>query len=100
MNISHIHALTAGQAAGLGVGAIIALVVAGLVAALLITKLALRVAVVVIVLALAVVVWTQRSAVVDAAQDAARRCNTSFFGVHINPSDPGVRRACQSVTGR
>lgn len=100
MNISHIHALTAGQAAGLGVGAIVVLIVVGVVAAVLVTKLALRVAVVVIVVALGVVIWTQRSAVVDAAQDAARRCNTSFFGVHINPSDPGVRRACQSVTNR
>lgn len=94
------HAIDVDQVTGLGVGAIVVVVVIGLIIAAIITKIVVRLAVVVVVVVLAVVIWTQRSAVLDAAQDAAHRCNATFFGVHIDPSDPGVRQACDAVTSR
>lgn len=94
------HAIDVDQVTGIGVGAIVVVVVIGLIIGAIVTKIVVRVAIVVVVVVLGVVIWTQRSAVIDAAQDAAKRCNATFFGVHINPSDQGVRQACAAVTSR
>lgn len=96
----HDAALTTHQVTGLGIGVIAVIVVLGLVAAVIVTKLLVRLLVVVVVVALAVVVWTQRSAVVDAAGDAAKRCDATFFGIHIEPDNSRLREACQDITNR
>lgn len=92
--------MTVAQASGLGLGAIVAVALIGLLIAVLVSRLVVRVIVAVVVVALAVVIWMQRTAVIDAAQDAAQRCNATFFGVHLSPSNPSVRHACQAVTRR
>lgn len=93
-------AITSDQITGVGIGTIAVLVVVGVVIALLVAKLVVRVLVAVVIIALAVVVWTQRTAVVDAAEDAASRCEMSFFGVHIDPGNAQVKQACDKISRR
>lgn len=89
-------ALATDQAKSLGVGVLIAVVVIGAVIAAVITKIIVRIVTVIVVVVLAVLVWTQRSSV----ENAARKCDATFFGVHLTPSDPTVKRRCQQVTNR
>lgn len=93
-------ALTTDQITGVGIGTIAVVAVIGLIIVLIVSKIIAKVVVGLLVVALAVLVWTQRTAVVDAAQDAAKRCNASFFGIHIDPTDEQVRQACDQISGR
>ncbi len=93
-------ALSTDQITGVGIGTIAVIAVIGLVVALLISKIVVKVIVGLLVVALAVLVWTQRTAVVDAAQDAAQRCNATFFGIHIDPANEQVKQACAQISGR
>ncbi|MHA3704915.1 hypothetical protein ACXR2U_22305 [Jatrophihabitans sp. YIM 134969] len=92
-------AITTDQITGVGIGTIAVVVVIGLIIALVVTKVVVKVIVALLVVALAVVVWTQRTAVTDAAKDAAKRCDASFFGIHVEPSNDDVRRACDRIAG-
>jgi hypothetical protein len=92
-------AITTDQITGVGIGTIAVVVVIGLVIALVVSKIVVKVIVALLVVALGVLVWTQRTAVVDAAQDAAQRCDATFFGIHIDPGDEQVRQACDRIRG-
>ena len=92
-------ALTTDQITGVGVGTIAAIAVIGLVIALIVSKIVVKVIVGLLVVALAVLVWTQRTAVTDAAQDAAKRCDATFFGIHIDPANEQVKQACARISG-
>lgn len=92
-------ALTTDQITGVGIGTIAVIAAIGLVIALIVSKILVKVIVALLVVALAVVVWTQRTAVTDAAQDAAQRCDATFFGIHIDPANPQVREACDRISG-
>ena len=76
--------------------AIVVIVLLGLLIARLVTKLAIRVVVLIVAIVLAVVVYQQR----DRVANDARACNATFFGIHIQPHDPDVRKACQQVGGK
>jgi O-antigen ligase len=92
-------ALTTDQITGVGIGTIAAIVVIGLVIALVVSKIVVKVIVALLVVALAVLVWTQRTAVTDAAKDAAKRCDATFFGIHIDPANDQVKQACEKISG-
>lgn len=92
-------ALTTDQITGVGIGTIAVVAVIGLIVVLVISKIVAKVVVVLLVVVLAVLVWTQRTAVVNAAQDAAKRCDASFFGIHIDPANEQVRQACDQISG-
>jgi hypothetical protein len=81
-----------------GIGVIIVIVLVGLMIARLVTKLITRLVVLIVVVVLAVVVYQQRDRVVQAADNAAKRCEASFFGIHVQPHDPTVRQACQQAS--
>lgn len=102
MSAAHVapEALTVDAAKNLAVGIAIALLVVGVLISALITKIVGRIVTLFIAVVLAVVVWTQRNSIEDKAKDAAKRCDISFFGTHLTPSDPQVKQACQQVTNR
>jgi hypothetical protein len=87
-------ALDTDQAKTLGIGIVVALVVAAVLINLVVAKVATRVIVLVVFLALAAVVWTQRAAI----QGAAKNCDATFLGIHLTPSDPTLKAHCQQVT--
>jgi len=87
-------ALDTSQADKVGIGVIVAVLVIGLLLVVLIGKLLVRAIIVVLMVALAVVAWQQRHQVAD----AAKKCDATFFGVHVTPHDPAVKRRCQDIT--
>jgi uncharacterized membrane protein YebE (DUF533 family) len=87
-------ALDTSQVKNVGILAIVVIVVIGLVLARLMTKIVTRLVVLVVVAALAVLVYQQRGRVESAANNAAKRCDATFFGVHVQPHDPTIRKAC------
>lgn len=89
-----VRALDTGQAETIGIVAIIAVAVAGAVLSAIITAIIGRIVVVVVVVLLAAYVWTQRSEI----SSAAKRCDASFLGVHLTPSDPALKRHCQNLS--
>jgi len=92
-----VQALDSNQVHNLGLGAIAAIVLIGLLLALLIRKLVIRVIVLLIALVLAVLVYQQRDRVAEAISDTGKRCEASFFGFHVQPDDPTVRKACEQA---
>lgn len=84
-------ALDAGNVTGIGIGVIIALIVIGVLISMFVTALIVRIVVLVAVVALAFLVWHQRTVIED--HIAKRKCDFSFFGVHLGPPDH-LKRFC------
>ena len=89
-----LSALDTTQADRVGIGVIVAVIVIGLLLLVLIGKLLARAIIVILMVALAIVAWQQRHQVAD----AAKKCDAMFFGVHVTPHDPAVKRRCQQIT--
>jgi uncharacterized membrane protein YebE (DUF533 family) len=89
-----VGALDSSQVKNVGLGAIVVIVLLGLLLARLVTKMITRVIVLLVVVVLAVVIYQQRDRVASAVSDAGKRCDATFFGVHVQPHDPAVRKAC------
>ena len=92
-----IHALDSSQVQNVGLGAIVVIVLLGLLLARMVTKMVTRVIVLVVAVVLAVVVYQQRDRVASAVADAGKRCEATFFGVHVEPDDPVTRKACEQA---
>lgn len=90
----HSYALTTGQAKTVGIWAIVGLVVIGVVLSLIISAIIGRLIVAAVVIALAAFVWTER----DAISGAAKKCDATFFGVHLTPSNPTLKQTCAQVS--
>jgi large-conductance mechanosensitive channel len=88
------HALNTDQAKTIGVVAIVAMVLIGAAISAIVTAIVGRIVVVVVVLLLAAFVWTQRANI----SSAAKKCDATFLGVHLTPSNPTVRQHCQDLT--
>jgi hypothetical protein len=69
--------------------------VLGVVLALVIRAVVGRVIAIVLVAVLAGVIWSQRASL----RQAAHKCDATFFGVHLTPSDPSVKQRCQNLSG-
>ena len=78
-------ALDAGNVTGIGIGVIVALIVIGVLISMFVTALVVRVVVAIAVVVLVFVVWHQRTVIED--HIANRKCDFSFFGVHLGPPD-------------
>jgi hypothetical protein len=89
-------ALDTDQAKTLGIGIVVALLVAAVLINLVVAKVITRIIVLVVFVALAAVVWTQRGNI----QSAAKNCDATFLGVHLTPSDPTLKAHCEQVTNR
>ena len=92
-----LDALDSSQVQNVGLGAIVVIVLLGLLLARLVTKMVTRVIVLVVAIVLAVLVYQQRGRVADAVADAGKRCEATFFGFHVQPDDPTVRKACEQA---
>ncbi|HEX8094112.1 hypothetical protein [Jatrophihabitans sp.] len=92
-----VDALDSSQVQNVGLGAIVVIVLLGLLLARLVTKMVTRVIVLVLAVVLAVVVYQQRDRVASAVADTGKRCDATFFGVHVQPDDPVVRKACEQA---
>jgi hypothetical protein len=92
-----LDALDSNQVQNVGLGAIVVIVLLGLLLARLVTKMITRVVVLVVAVVLAVVIYQQRDRVATAVADTAKRCEATFFGVHVQPDDPTVRKACEQA---
>jgi hypothetical protein len=89
-------ALDTDQAKNLAIGLVVVILVAGVLVNFAVGHIIARVVVLAMAIALAVVVWTQRSDI----ESAAKKCDASFLGVHLTPSDPTLKAHCQQVTNR
>jgi hypothetical protein len=87
-------ALDTDQAKTMGIVVIAAIVIIGFVIGAIISAIVGRLIVLVVVVALGIFVYTQRAEI----QDAAKKCDASFFGIHLTPSDPDLKAKCQDVT--
>ncbi len=93
-----ITALDSSQVKNIGLGTIAVVVLIGLLLAVLVTKIVTKVIILVLALVLAVVVYQQRDRVASAVGDSAKRCEATFFGIHVQPHDPTIRKACQEAS--
>jgi hypothetical protein len=92
-----VDALDSNQVQNVGLGAIVVILLLGLLLARLVTKIITRVVVLLVAVVLAVVIYQQRDRVANAVADAGKRCDATFFGVHVQPDDPVVRQACDQA---
>jgi hypothetical protein len=97
---AHLAALQTSQVRNLSLVGIAAVVVIGLVLAYAVTRIVSRIIVLAVVVVLAFALYSQRAKVIAAADKAATRCEATFFGIHVQPSDPTVKRACAEVAKR
>ncbi len=91
---SVITALDTSQVKNFGIVSIVAVVLIGLLIARLVTKIVTRVIVLVLMVVAGFALFNQRDKVVSAANDAAKHCEATFFGVHVQPSDENIKKAC------
>jgi len=87
-------ALDTSQASNVGIGVIVAVIVVGLLLVVLIGKLIARAIIVLLMVVLAVVAYQQRNQIAD----SARKCDATFFGVHVTPHNQAVKQRCLEVT--
>jgi len=85
------------QVKTIGIVAIVAIVVLGLLIARLVTKVVVRVAVLIVMVVLGLAVYQQRDKVTDAANDALKKCDVTFFGIHVHPDDANIKKACDAL---
>jgi flagellar motor component MotA len=88
------HALDTDQAKTIGVVVILAVVIIGFVISAIITAIVARIVIIVVVLLLAGFVWTQRAQI----SSAAKKCDATFFGVNLTPSNPTLKQRCQDIS--
>lgn len=88
-----VTALDTDQAKNVGIVTIVVIVLLGLLIARLVTKLIIRAIVLVVMVVLAVLVYQQR----DQVTAAARKCDGTFFGIHVQPHNATLRKACQDA---
>jgi hypothetical protein len=89
-----VTALDTTQARNVGLITIVAVIVIGLLLAVLISKLIVRALVILVMLVLALVAYQQRGQL----ETAAKRCDATFFGIHVTPHDPALKKHCQQLS--
>lgn len=88
------QALDTDKAKTIGVVVIVAVLLIGFVISAIITAIIGRIVVILVVLVLAGLVWTQRANI----SSSAKRCDPTFLGVHLTPSNPTIRQHCQDIS--
>lgn len=86
-------ALDTDQAKTIGIVAIVAVVALGLLVSVIVTKIITRLVALVLAVVLGFVIWTQRADI----ESAAKKCDATFFGVHLTPSNPTLKARCQQL---
>ncbi|SDI77625.1 hypothetical protein SAMN05444157_0104 [Frankineae bacterium MT45] len=86
-------ALDTSEAQKLGIGVIVGVILLGLLLSFVVTAVVGRVIILAIVIGAGLFIWHQR----DEISAAARKCDATFLGVHLTPSDPQVKAECVKV---
>ncbi|MGX7681917.1 hypothetical protein ACSMXN_23790 [Jatrophihabitans sp. DSM 45814] len=94
---SHVVALDSSQVKTVGLGAIIVIVLIGLIISFVVTRIITKIITIAIMVALVFVLYNQRQKVIDAIDNSAKKCDATFFGVHVQPSDENIKKACAAV---
>lgn len=89
-------ALNTDQAKTIGEVLIVGLIVLAVLISMIVKAILKRVVVLVLALVLAGVVYGQRASI----QSAARKCDATFFGTHLTPANPTLKKRCQRLTSR
>ncbi len=89
-------ALDTDQAKTIGAILVVGLIVLAVLISMIVKAILKRVVVIVLALVLAGVVYSQRVSI----QSAARKCDATFFGTHLTPANPTLRKRCQRLTSR
>jgi hypothetical protein len=87
-------AFSTDQAKTLGIFAIAVIIVAGVLLSFVFTKVASRLVLAAIIVGLGILTWTQR----DAIDGNAKKCDATFFGIHLTPSNADLKRHCEQLT--
>jgi len=88
--------MTTDQARIAGLAIIIGVLVIGIVLLLVIRAIVGKIIVAVLAIGLAALVWTQRAEI----KEGASHCEVSFFGIHLTPSNPDVKKLCEEQLNR
>jgi hypothetical protein len=99
-SVSLTSALDTSQVKSLGLGGVGAVVLIGLIIAILVGRIVTKIVVLAIALVLGFALYSQRSQVLDAIDKQAKKCDITFFGVHVQPSDANVKKACAELAKR
>jgi hypothetical protein len=86
-------ALDTDQAKTLGIWIIVGVLVVGVISALIIRAIVGKIIALLIVVGLAAYVYVER----DNIQSAVKKCDATFFGVHLTPSNPDLKQKCQDI---
>jgi hypothetical protein len=92
-----VSALDTSQVKNLSITAIVAVLVIGVIVSWVVTKIVSRIVSIVVAVALAGALYTQRATVVDKLDKTAKNCEVTFFGIHVQPSNDTVKKACDQV---
>ena len=82
------------QAKTVGIFALGVIIVAGVLLSFVFTKLISRLVIAAIIVGLGIFTWTQR----DAIDHDAQKCDATFFGIHLVPSNAELRQHCEQLT--
>jgi hypothetical protein len=86
-------AFSTDQAKAVGIFAIAVIILAGVLLTFVFTKLTARLILGAIVVGLGIFVWTQR----DAIDADAKKCDATFFGIHLTPSNAALKQHCAQI---
>ncbi|SOD71598.1 hypothetical protein SAMN05892883_1097 [Jatrophihabitans sp. GAS493] len=87
------YALDTSQAQKLGIGVIVGVILLGLLLSFVVTAVVGRIIILALVVGAGLFIWHQRE---DIAA-AARKCDATFLGVHLTPTDPQIKAQCVKV---
>lgn len=87
-------AFSTDQAKTLGIFALAVIIVAGVLLSFVFTKLVSRLVLAAIIVGLGIFTWTQR----DAIDRDAKKCDATFFGIHLVPSNADLKQHCEQLT--
>jgi len=90
------EAFSTDQAKTVGIFVIAVIVVAGVLLTFVFQKLTARLILGVIIVGLGIFVWTQR----DSIDSDAKKCDATFVGIHLTPSNATLKKHCQQVANR
>lgn len=88
------EAFSTDQAKTVGIFVIAVIVIAGVLFSFVFQKLVGRLIVILVVVGLGIFVWTQR----DSIDHDARKCDASFFGIHLTPSNKQLKQHCERLS--
>jgi hypothetical protein len=97
---AHLVALESDQVKSIGLGAIIVIVLVGVILTIVVGRIVAKVIILLVAAVLAIALYYQRDQVVNAIDKHAKNCDVTFFGIHVKPSDPSVKKACATVANR